>query len=114
MQVAVAVLSEKDTGAKKLVPVGLAVYPTPAPEAVAATEEGAKWIAKLVEKESTLIAMRALRKDGAAYETAVESMPRTIDAYITPPPEAATGIMATFAALWSVITKIMGQESQDV
>src|SRR3546814_14041543 len=31
MQVAVAVLSEKDTGAKKLVPVGLAVYPTPAP-----------------------------------------------------------------------------------
>src|SRR3546814_163766 len=50
MQVAVAVLSEKDTGAKKLVPVGLAVYPTPAPEAVAATEEGAKWIAKLGEK----------------------------------------------------------------
>src|SRR3546814_8425633 len=65
MQVAVAVLSEKDTGAKKLLPVGLAVYPTPAPEAVAATEEGAKWIAKLVEKESNLIAMRALRKDGA-------------------------------------------------
>src|SRR3546814_6131453 len=55
MQVAVAVLSEKDTGAKKLVPVGLAVYQTPAPEAVAATEEGAKWIAKLAEKESNLI-----------------------------------------------------------
>src|SRR3546814_7340885 len=55
MQVAVAFLSEKDTGTKKLVPVGLAVYPTQAPEAVAATEEGAKWIAKLVEKETNLI-----------------------------------------------------------
>src|SRR3546814_1852969 len=112
MQVAVAVLSEKDTGAKKLVPVGLAVYPTPAPEAVAATEEGAKWIAKLVEKESNLIAMRALRKDGADYETAVESMPRTIAAYITPTREAATGIMATFEALWRDIKKLMGQKSR--
>src|SRR3546814_20116909 len=76
------------------------LYPTPAPEAVAATEEGAKWIAKLVEKESNLIAMRALRKDGAVYETAVESMPRTIAAYNTPTREAATGIMATLAAIW--------------
>src|SRR3546814_16234160 len=95
MQVAVAVLSEKDTGAKKLVPVGLAVYPTPAPEAVAATEEGAKWIAKLVEKESTLIAMRALRKDGADYETAVEYRTSTMSASTQPTRTAPTGIMRT-------------------
>src|SRR3546814_15180270 len=89
MQVAVAVLSEKDTGAKKLVPVGLAVYPTPAPEAVAATEEGAKWIAKPVEKESNLIAMRALRKAGGDYVNDVESMTPTIADYITTPRQAA-------------------------
>src|SRR3546814_4704816 len=84
-----------------------------APEAVAATEEGAKWIAKLVEKESNLIAMRALRKDRADYETAVESMPRTIAAYITPTREAATGIMATFEALWRDIKKLMGQKRSE-
>src|SRR3546814_6654864 len=84
----------------------------PAPEAVAATEDGAKWIAKLVEKESNLIAMRALRKYGADYETAVEAMPRTIAAYITPTREAATGIMATFEALWRDIKKRMGQKSR--
>src|SRR3546814_6027209 len=58
------------------------------------------------------IAMRALRKDGADYETAVESMPRTIAAYITPTREAATGIMATFEALWRDIKKLMGQKSR--
>src|SRR3546814_10305532 len=56
--------------------------------------------------------MRALRKDGADYETAVESMPRTIAAYITPTREAATGIMATFEALWRDIKKLMGQKSR--
>src|SRR3546814_2954442 len=45
-------------------------------------------------------------------ETAVESMPRTIAAYITPTREAATGIMATFEALWRDIKKLMGQKSR--
>ena len=112
MHVAVAVISEKDTGAKKLVPVGIAIYPTPNPEAVANSEEGRKWIAKLVEKESNLIAMRALRKDGADYEEAANAMPKSLAAYITPTREASTGIMATFETLWRDIKKLMGQKSR--
>lgn len=117
MHVAVAVIAEKDTGAKQMVPVGVAIYPTPNAEAVMQSEEGAKWIAKLVEKEANLIALRQLRKtdkDGAKpdYEEAAEAMPKSLAAYITPTREAATGIMATFEALWRDIKKLMGQKSR--
>src|SRR3546814_18181119 len=61
MQVAVAVLSAKDTGAKKLVPVGLEVYPTPAPEADAATEEGAKCIDRTGVVEEKRVELRVDR-----------------------------------------------------
>ena len=118
MQVAVAIIAEKDTGAKQMVPVGVAIYPTPNPEAVAQSDEGLKWIAKLVEKEANLIAMRALRKKDsngqpvATFEEAAEAMPKSLAAYITPTREAASGIMATFEILWRDIKKLMGQKSR--
>lgn len=117
MHVAVALVSEKDTGAKKMVPVGFVVYPTPNPEAVAATDEGSAWIAKLVEKEANLVAMRQLRKKDTAgnlptYAEAVDAMPTTLAAYITPTRESATGILASFEAVWRDIKKLMGQKSR--
>ena len=118
MQVAVAIIAEKDTGAKQMVPIGVAIYPTPNVEAVAASEEGQKWIAKLVEKEANLIAMRALRKKDsngqpvATFEEAAEAMPKSLAAYITPTRETASGIMATFELLWRDIKKLMGQKSR--
>src|SRR3546814_19941252 len=39
-------------------------------------------------------------------------MPHMMASYITPTREAATGIMATFEALWRDIKKIMGQKSR--
>lgn len=117
MHVAVALVSEKDTGAKKMVPVGFVVYPTPNPEAVAESQEGAAWIAKLVEKEANLVAMRQLRKRDSAgnlptYVEAVDAMPTTLAAYITPTRESATGILASFEAVWRDIKKLMGQRSR--
>ena len=61
MEIAVAIVSEKVAGAK-MKPIALAVYPTPSTDAVLATDEGKAWVAKLVEKEANLVAMRALRK----------------------------------------------------
>ena len=119
MDVAVAIIAEKDTGAKQMVPVGVAIYPTPNSEAVAASPEGLAWIAKLVEKEANLIAMRALRKKDRegnpaydSFEEAAEAMPKSLAAYITPTREAASGIMATFEILWRDIKKLMGQKSR--
>lgn len=116
MHVAIALVSEKVKGAN-LKPIGITVYPTPNPEAVAATPEGLAWIAKLVEKEANLVAMRPLRKldesgNKLSFEEAAAAMPTTIASYITPQREAASGIFATYEALWREIKKLMGGKNR--
>lgn len=110
MQVAVAIVSEKVAGAK-MKPIALAVYPTPAPDAVLALDEGKAWVAKLIEKEANLVAMRALRKSDNIEESA-SAMPTTIASYITPSREAATGILATYEAVWKDIKQLMAKKSR--
>lgn len=110
MEIAVAIVSEKVAGAK-MKPIALAVYPTPSTDAVLATDEGKAWIAKLVEKEANLVAMRALRKSDNIEESAA-AMPTTIASYITPSREAATGILATYEAVWKDIKQLMAKKSR--
>lgn len=110
MEIAVAIVSEKVAGAK-MKPIALAVYPTPSTDAVLATDEGKAWIAKLVEKEANLVAMRALRKSDNIEESAA-AMPTTIASYITPSREAATGILATYEAVWKDIKALMAKKSR--
>ncbi len=110
MEVAVAIVSEKVAGAK-MKPIALAVYPTPAAQAVLASEEGLAWVAKLIEKESNLVAMRALRKSDNIEESA-SAMPTTIASYITPSREAATGILATYEAVWKDVKALMAKKSR--
>lgn len=110
MQVAVAIVSEKVAGAK-MKPIALAVYPTPAPDAVLASDEGMAWVAKLIEKEANLVAMRALRKSDNIEESAA-AMPTTIASYITPSREAATGILATYEAVWKDVKQLMAKKSR--
>ena len=110
MEVAVAIVSEKVAGAK-MKPIALAVYPTPAAEAVLASDEGKAWVAKLIEKESNLVAMRALRKSDNIEESA-SAMPTTIASYITPSREAATGILATYEAVWKDVKALMAKKSR--
>lgn len=110
MEVAVAIVSEKVAGAK-MKPIALAVYPTPAPDAVLALDEGKAWVAKLIEKEANLVAMRALRKSDNIEESAA-AMPTTIASYITPSREAATGILATYEAVWKDIKSLMAKKSR--
>lgn len=110
MEIAVAIVSEKVAGAK-MKPIALAVYPTPSTDAVLATDEGKAWIAKLVEKEANLVAMRALRKSDNIEES-VAAMPTTIASYITPSREAATGILATYEAVWKDIKQLMAKKSR--
>lgn len=110
MEVAVAIVSEKVLGAK-MKPIALAVYPTPSTDAVLATDEGFAWVAKLVEKEANLVAMRALRKSDNIEESAA-AMPTTIASYITPSREAATGILATYEAVWKDLKALMAKKSR--
>lgn len=110
MEIAVAIVSEKVTGAK-MKPIALAVYPTPAADAVLSSEEGRAWIAKLIEKEANLVAMRALRKSDNIEESAA-AMPTTIASYITPSRDAATGIMATYEAVWKDIKQLVAKKSR--
>ncbi len=110
MEVAVAIVSEKVAGAK-MKPIALAVYPTPAPDAVLSSDEGKAWVAKLIEKEANLVAMRALRKSDNIEESAA-AMPTTIASYITPSREAATGILATYEAVWKDIKSLMAKKSR--
>lgn len=110
MEVAVAIVSEKVTGAK-MKPIALAVYPTPAADAVLSSDEGKAWVAKLIEKESNLVAMRALRKSDNIEESAA-AMPTTIASYITPSREAASGILATFEAVWKDIKALVAKKSR--
>ena len=110
MEVAVAIVSEKVAGAK-MKPIALAVYPTPAADAVLSSDEGKAWVAKLIEKESNLVAMRALRKSDNIEESA-SAMPTTIASYITPSREAATGILATYEAVWKDIKALMAKKSR--
>lgn len=110
MEIAVAIVSEKVTGAK-MKPIALAVYPTPAADAVLASDEGKAWVAKLIEKEANLVAMRALRKSDNIEESAV-AMPTTIASYITPSRDAATGIMATYEAVWKDIKQLVAKKSR--
>lgn len=110
MEVAVAIVSEKVAGAK-MKPIALAVYPTPSPDAVLSSDEGKAWVAKLIEKEANLVAMRALRKSDNIEESAA-AMPTTIASYITPSREAATGILATYEAVWKDIKSLMGKKSR--
>ena len=110
MEIAVAIVSEKVAGAK-MKPIAPAVYPTPSTDAVLATDEGKAWVAKLVEKEANLVAMRALRKSDNIEESAA-AMPTTIASYITPSREAATGILATYEAVWKDIKQLMAKKSR--
>lgn len=110
MEVAVAIVSEKVAGAK-MKPIALAVYPTPNADAVLSSDEGKAWVAKLIEKESNLVAMRALRKSDNIEESAA-AMPTTIASYITPSREAATGILATYEAVWKDIKALMAKKSR--
>lgn len=110
MEVAVAIVSEKVAGAK-MKPIALAVYPTPAADAVLSSDEGKAWVAKLIEKESNLVAMRALRKSDNIEESA-SAMPTTIASYITPSREAATGILATYEAVWKDVKALMAKKSR--
>lgn len=110
MEIAVAIVSEKVAGAK-MKPIALAVYPTPAPDAVLSSDEGKAWVAKLIEKEANLVAMRALRKSDNIEESAA-AMPTTIASYITPSREAATGILATYEAIWKDIKALMAKKSR--
>lgn len=110
MEIAVAVVSEKVAGTK-MKPIALAVYPTPAADAVLASDEGKAWVAKLIEKESNLVAMRALRKSDNIEESA-SAMPTTIASYITPSREAATGVLATYEAVWKDVKALMAKKSR--
>lgn len=110
MEIAVAVVNEKVIGGK-MKPLALAVYPTPAIDAVLASDEGKAWVAKLIEKEANLVAMRALRKSDNIEESA-EAMPTTIASYITPSREAASGVLATYEAVWKDIKSLVGKKSR--
>lgn len=111
MRVTVAVINEKIKGGS-LKPIGLTVYPTPTLDAVLVSDEGKAWLAKLVEKESNLVAMRPLRKEGADFAEAVAAMPTSVATFITPSRDGATGILASFEAVWRDVKKLMGAKNR--
>lgn len=93
----------KPGGNKILAIKGIMIYPQPATAAFEQDEKGLNWLDKIVSKECSLIVARKVR--GATtlndFVAGVESMPGTVDEFVTEYGRGADDDADTFSALWS-------------
>lgn len=122
MRVAVSVLTKRGDGPNSTTVHCLVIFPAPkltailglAEDAELANAPGAEWLIGIMEKELNHVAVRQLRKAENAQEIAeaVESMPTTVQDYITSGRESTSGILETFNQLWQIIKKGVGAKSK--
>lgn len=122
MRVAVSVLTKRGDGPNSTTVHCLVIFPAPKLSAILGIDEaaelanaaGAEWLIGIMEKELNHVAVRQLRKAENAQEIAeaVESMPTTVQDYITSGRESTSGILETFNQLWQIIKKGVGAKSK--
>lgn len=122
MRVAVSVLTKRGDGPNSTTVHCLVIFPAPKLEAILGLPEGTElqnaagteWLIGIMEKELNHVAVRQLRKAENAQEIAeaVESMPTTVQDYITSGRESTSGILETFNQLWQIIKKGVGAKSK--
>lgn len=122
MRVAVSVLTKRGDGPNSTTVHCLVIFPAPKLEAILGLPDGTElanaagheWLVGIMEKELNHVAVRQLRKAENAQEIAeaVESMPTTVQDYITSGRESTSGILETFNQLWQIIKKGVGAKSK--
>lgn len=122
VKIAVSVLTKRGDGPNSTTVHCIVIFPAPKLEAILGLPEGvelgnaagADWLIGIMEKELNHVAVRQLRKAENAEEIAeaVESMPKSVNDYITSGRETTSGILETFNQLWQIIKKGMGQKSK--
>lgn len=85
----------------------IVVAPIPKVTALLDSEEGRKWVDKILHKELNHVAVRHLR-DAEDVSTVVDQMPTTLDGYITSGREGGGGILEAYDELYKQINATLG------
>ena len=80
----------------------IVVAPIPKVQQLLDSDEGRKWVDKILHKELNHVAVRHLR-DAEDVSTVVDQMPTTLDGYITSGREGGGGIMEAYDELYKQI-----------
>lgn|SRR5574338_191672 len=80
----------------------IVVAPIPRIPALLESDEGRKWVEKILHKELNHVAVRHLR-DAEDVSTVTDQIPTTLDAYITSGREGGGGIMEAFDELYKQV-----------
>jgi hypothetical protein len=85
----------------------IVVAPIPRIGALLESDEGRKWVDKIIHKELNHVAVRHLR-DAEDVSTVVDQMPTTLDGYIASGREGGGGIMESYDELYKQINATLG------
>lgn len=110
INVMVAVLKERGDAPGKSTVRAIVIAPTPDFAAILANDAGRAWAQGIIEKELNHVAVRQLRKADSIGDV-VESMPKTLDDYITSNRESG-GLLAAYEELWRPIKSNLGKLSK--
>jgi hypothetical protein len=86
----------------------IVVAPIPRINALLESDEGRKWVEKILYKELNHVAVRHLR-DAEDVSTVTDQIPTTLDAYITSGRDGGGGIMESFDELYKQINATMAK-----
>lgn len=111
MSVMVATLkAQKGSAAYRGKPINaIVVAPVPKLDALLNDEAGRAWVEKIIQKEQNHVAVRELRT-AADPLLVVESIPTTIEGYISTGREGGAGLMEAFNELYKPINAILTQK----
>jgi hypothetical protein len=122
MRIAVSVLTKRGDGPNSTTVHCIVIFPAPklsailglADDAELSNAAGSDWLVGIMEKELNHVAVRQLRKAENAQEIAeaVESMPTSVQDYITSGRESTSGILESYNQLWQIIKKGVGAKSK--
>jgi hypothetical protein len=112
MRPCVAVLTQRGAAGERSTVKAIVIYPSPKLEAILSSQAGTDWLTGILEKELNHVAVRNLRKAESEDEIAdaIESMPTTVENYITSNRETSGGILETYNALWQIIKKALAKK----
>lgn len=93
-------------------PKAIVMTPLPTLEAILADKQGREWLAGVVDTQLNNTAFRKLRKPETVLSNAAHLLPVTLADYVTSEGAGANaGIMASFDALHSDVTKLLVSKS---
>jgi len=108
--VMVAVLTQRGDGPGTSTVKAIVIAPVPTLDSILANEAAKDWLTKIVHKELNHVAVRQLRK-ADDIDTVIDSMPKTLDDYISSNREAG-GMLQAFEDLWRPIKNNMAKLSR--